>query len=93
VTEEKNLQQFLIVYDTESGGVEVSDFGDDAARAANAYTAAEAELGETGKYEVVLIGADSLETIHVTHAHYFERQANGRSLRSGLLASAAASSA
>ena len=66
------IHQFLILYNAATGHVEVEDLGEDADAAASRYAVAEDEYRERQEYEVVLIGADSLETIRTTHAHYFD---------------------
>lgn len=60
---------FLIVFD--GGLIEARDVGTDAETAAIVY--AEAERAACGSgVEIVLLGADSLDTLRVTHAHYFD---------------------
>ena len=49
--------------------VRVEEDGD---RAVAAYTAKEKELEGKGAIEIVLIGSDSLETVKLTHANYFD---------------------
>lgn len=51
--------------------VEVHDYGGDPERAMAAYNEREAEFREQPDVEVVLLGADSLETVRKTHSHYF----------------------
>ncbi len=80
----KQLRHFLLIYDVEHRKLDVRDLGEDAQTAAAEYSRVEEELEGPGKFEVVLIGADSLETIKTTHAHYFEGEANGSPLRSRL---------
>ena len=82
------LRQFLLVYEVASGVVDIQDLGEDPEAAAARYAEVEEELRGKRGYEIVLIGADSIETIRTTHAHYFESEGNGHlSLRSRLLAS------
>jgi len=63
---------FLLVYSyDEQRLIDKREFKD-AAEAAAAYRAAEDQYrGRTDEFEVVLVGADSLDTIHKTHGHYF----------------------
>ena len=73
------LQHFLLVYDhKERKLVELKTF--DSSRTARvAYGEAEREArasGDATRYEIVLIGSDSLETIQTTHASYFSREMN-----------------
>jgi hypothetical protein len=60
---------FLIGYRLDECTAEVEDFGADEAAAATAYS--EHEHGDAKDLEVVLLGADSLETVRKTHSHYF----------------------
>lgn len=62
---------FMLIYDIEQRHVRVEEFGSDYESAADAYTEREERFREQGQVEVVLVGADSLETIHKTHSHYF----------------------
>lgn len=48
------------------------EFRGDADAALKAYAAAEAEYGDRKDVEVVLIGSDSLDTVRLTHANYFD---------------------
>lgn len=72
------LHHFLIVYNLrDSARVILEDFGGDVRKATDAYAAMEEEYrGRTDRedYEIVLVGADSLDTIMVTHSRYFEEE-------------------
>lgn len=63
--------QFLLVYDLTLQRLVSQRRFDDGAEAAAAYAAAEAENRGRTDREIVLVGADSIETIRRTHAHYF----------------------
>jgi hypothetical protein len=76
---------FLLIFDPKHRSLRWEDLGYDAKAAAERYSEVEEDLGDG--YEVVLIGADSLETIRTTHAHYFAGEGNGDLLSSELLAS------
>lgn len=65
------LQHFLLVYDLTGQALLESATYDDADEAAAAYSEAEAKYRDRSDLEVVLVGADSLDTIKQTHAHYF----------------------
>lgn len=68
---------FLLTYDLETRDLDIEEFGSADGAAAEAYTELEMEhLGEDS-IEVVLVGADSLETIRKTHSHYFPRVRGG----------------
>lgn len=67
---------FLLVYDTELGRLlECQEYTDSAAAVAR-YSALEREYAGQGKFEIVLLGADSLETIKRTHGQYFASDAD-----------------
>ncbi|MGH7686381.1 MAG: hypothetical protein ACREN2_06150 [Candidatus Dormibacteria bacterium] len=71
-----NIRHFLLVFDHNLGKlVELEEFGTDSDRAVAAYAAKEKELGSLGSasaIEIVLIGSDSLDTVKLTHANYFD---------------------
>lgn len=66
------LIHYLLVYSySEQRLIEKSDYND-AAEASAAYRDAEEMYrGRSDEFEVVLVGADSIETIKRTHGHYF----------------------
>lgn len=64
-------QYFLVVYHLDDRSVDVVGFGEDFEKAARVYTEREEALQGDDAREVVLLGADSLETIKRTHSHYF----------------------
>lgn len=67
------IQHFLLVFDhSEAKLIEIHEFGPDSDRAVAAYAAKERELGSVPAMEIVLIGSDSLETVRLTHANYFD---------------------
>jgi hypothetical protein len=70
------IQHFLLVFDhTKAELVELKEFGGDSDKAVAAYAAKEHEVGALGSpsaFEIVLIGSDSLETVKLTHANYFD---------------------
>jgi len=66
------IQHFLLVFDrVESRLVQERSFGTDTDAAVAAYSATEREFCDDPRFEVVLIGSDSIETVRVTHANYF----------------------
>ncbi|MFN2582001.1 MAG: hypothetical protein ABR498_04575 [Candidatus Dormibacteria bacterium] len=71
-----SIKHFLLVFDHNRGAlVELKQFGDDRDAAVAAYAEKERELGELGTesaIEIVLIGSDSLSTVKLTHANYFD---------------------
>jgi len=70
------MRHFLLIYDHNAQKLrESQEFSDKECNAAtDAYQAAERLHTDDSNIEIVLIGADSLETIHRTHGHYFESQ-------------------
>ncbi|HVW88230.1 MAG TPA: hypothetical protein VHC01_02085 [Gaiellaceae bacterium] len=65
------LIHFLIVYNRHTRDVAYREF-DDADEASAAYVATERSHRGEDDIEVVLLGADSIETIRQTHSNYFE---------------------
>lgn len=62
---------FLLIYDLTSRALQHEDFGRNHAEAAERYSELEALHRENEAIEVVLVGADSFDTIKRTHSHYF----------------------
>lgn len=67
---------FILIYNVPSRQLEIHEFGGDYDAAAEVYSRIELEHREDGSMEVVLVGADSIETIHKTHSHYFAEHAD-----------------
>lgn len=69
------LEHFLLRFNLRTRTLEdLQKFGSDAEAATQAYASVEQEYRDRPDhtdYEIVLIGADSLETIQVTHSRYF----------------------
>lgn len=66
------IQHFLVVLDPETDKVEVQQLGTDYDAAQAAYAEAEqANGGVDARLDIVLLSADSLETIERTHSSYF----------------------
>jgi hypothetical protein len=69
----ERIQHFLLVFDHELGRlIETQEFGADADAAVAAYAAKEAEYDARKLVEIVLVGSDSIETVKLTHANYFD---------------------
>ncbi|MFZ5853962.1 MAG: hypothetical protein ACOYXS_05565 [Chloroflexota bacterium] len=64
---------FLLVYDLSRQVLVSQREFHDPAEAAAAYAELEAAHRADRDYEIVLVGADSIETIMQTHGHYFSR--------------------
>lgn len=68
----KNLVHFLLVFDHAAGHLVEQRTFDDGDEAVLAYSAKEQEYEGQRLIEIVLIGSDSLETVKLTHANYFD---------------------
>lgn len=67
------IQHFLLVFDHRRGElVEERHFGHDSQTALAAYSKAEQEHRNDPMMEIVLIGSDSIETVRLTHANYYD---------------------
>lgn len=66
------IKHFLVIFDPATGDVAVEPFDDDYDAAQDAYAKAEQMSSEKRDgLDIVLLGADSLETIMQTHSSYF----------------------
>jgi len=72
-SEPEDIQHFLVVYDVARSLAAVEEFGTDYENALQAYAEREAEHRLDTAVEVVLLGADSLDTVKKTHSSYFLR--------------------
>jgi len=67
------LKHFLLVFNhDEERLAELIEFEHDSEAALTAYAAKEREWRDKPRCEVVLIGSDSLDTVKLTHANYFD---------------------
>ncbi|ORV85013.1 hypothetical protein AWC11_20700 [Mycobacterium interjectum] len=68
------LKHFLLVFDHNRAQlIGLKEFGTDAKSAMAEYARLErAHMKESDSIEIVLIGSDSLETVKITHANYFD---------------------
>jgi hypothetical protein len=81
------LNHFLIVFDHEQGHLlEDVEFGQDSEAAVAAYAAKELEYRGQDLIEIVLIGSDSIETVKLTHANYFDGTVSVSKYLAGILA-------
>jgi hypothetical protein len=76
----QDIKHFLVVYDLAAGKATVREFGTDYDAALAEYAEAEEDFANRGVYDIVLIGADSLETIKRTHSSYFHTEESFESL-------------
>lgn len=66
------IKHFLVSYDPDTGRTRIESFGTDYDAAQAAYAEAERANAEGERLDIVLLGADSLETIRQTHSSYFD---------------------
>ena len=64
---------FLLVYDLSQERLVSQMAYDNVAEAIDAYSKCELEHGNDPDKEIVLVGADSIETVMRTHGQYFPR--------------------
>jgi hypothetical protein len=67
------IQHFLLVFDHKAGKlIDQRDFGTDSEAAVAAYAECEKHYQDNPMMDIVLIGSDSIETVRLTHANYFD---------------------
>lgn len=67
------IQHFLLVFDHEQETlIKERHFGQDSETALAAYAECEKHYQDQSMIEIVLIGSDSIETVKLTHANYFD---------------------
>jgi len=67
-----DIQHFLLVFDHAKGAlITERDFGSDSDAALAAYAECERQHRGNDLIEIVLIGSDSIETVRLTHANYY----------------------
>lgn len=70
------IQHFLLVFDHQAGTLRsLQEFGSDGESAVSAYSELEKKHSDDRMIEIVLIGSDSLATVKLTHANYFDGSA------------------
>jgi hypothetical protein len=67
-----DIKHFLVIYDIDASKAEVREFGTDYDEALRAYDQGEQDARGRSNLEVVLLSAESLDTIKRTHSSYFE---------------------
>lgn len=72
--ETESQRYFLIVYDVHNESIVDLQIFEDPDEASTAYSSLEATHRGAANIEVVLIGADSENTIRRTHSRYFEKE-------------------
>jgi hypothetical protein len=76
MTEEK-IKHYLIVFDPAKPDADVQMLGTDYEIAIQNYNATEERYRDNPDVEVVLLSADSVETIKKTHSSYFKGHGTG----------------
>ncbi len=70
------MDHFILIYDHDHHTlIHARPMGEDADKAVEAYADCERKYRNQRGIEIVLVGADSLETIQKTHSHYFSDDA------------------
>jgi hypothetical protein len=72
LTPTDDIKHFLVTRDVRREHTDVQEFGTDYDAAQAAYREAEWKTRDRADIDVVLLSADSLETIKSTHSSYFE---------------------
>ncbi|EPH06254.1 hypothetical protein HMPREF1531_00904 [Propionibacterium sp. oral taxon 192 str. F0372] len=72
MTTESDIKNFLLVYNRRTGTLEERlSFGNDADAALARYRDLEREHRSDRSYDIVLVGADSIDSVMITHSNYF----------------------
>jgi hypothetical protein len=67
------IQHFLLVFDHRKGQLMCQEnFGTDSRVALDRYAELEEKYRHVPEMDIVLIGSDSIETVKLTHANYFD---------------------
>jgi len=74
------INHFLVLYNLAEGRAEVKSFGLNYDAALEAYAKAEQDFSNRETYDIVLLGADSIDTIKRTHSSYFHTEETFESL-------------
>lgn len=73
---EAKILHFILVFDRHAGRlVERLDFGTEAKAAVTKYEALEEQYRDAPHMDIVLVGSDSIDTVKITHANYFDGSA------------------
>jgi hypothetical protein len=72
----EDIRHFLVVYDIRARRAEVQEY-EDYEQALSEYSRLERKYLESEDFDIVLLGADSLETIKRTHSSYFDTEQHG----------------
>jgi hypothetical protein len=70
------IQHFILVFDRHAGHlVDQLNYGTEAKAAVTKYEELEEQYRNDDHMDIVLVGSDSIETVKVTHANYFDGSA------------------
>lgn len=73
---EAKIQHFILVFDRHAGHlVDQLNFGTEAKAAVTKYEALEEQYRDSPHMDIVLVGSDSIDTVKITHANYFDGSA------------------
>jgi hypothetical protein len=79
------IKHFLLVFDHKRGElIKEREFGSDSKSALKFYQELELEHRHDDHIDIVLIGSDSLNTVKLTHANYYEGTAAKSKYLAGL---------
>lgn len=71
------VQHFLLVFDHEQAKlIHEEDFGGNSDSAVRAYSRMENAYRGKDNIDILLVGSDSIETVRLTHANYFDGTAS-----------------
>jgi hypothetical protein len=80
------LIHFLLVYDRDRQQLVFKKAYENPSEAVHAYEAMEEKHRDRDNMEIVLVGADSIETVMLTHGNYFASEPGGEASASPYLA-------
>lgn len=67
------IQHFILVFDHAKGKlVDERHFGTESDKAVACYAELEQQYRDNKNMDIVLVGSDSIETVKVTHANYYD---------------------
>lgn len=67
------IQHFILVFDRRAGHlVQQIEYGTEAKAAVRQYEELEERFRDSPHMDIVLVGSDSIETVKITHANYFD---------------------
>lgn len=80
------VQHFLLIFDHKQAKLlAVREFGRNSEEASREYRRAELEHKGQKDIDIVLVGSDSLDTVKLTHANYFDGTASVSKYLAGLI--------